>query len=172
MDFFDVVKQRKSVRVFREKSVENEKIQKIMEAVALAPSAGGLQAYEVVAVREEKRRSDLARAAMSQDFISEAPVVFVLCANTSRAASRYGERGKIYSLQDATIAGAYLQLSASALGLASCWVGAFDPLKVSGIISAPEDIHPVAIIPVGYAGEDPGRTPRRSSKDIFHEEVL
>ncbi|MEJ2559049.1 MAG: nitroreductase family protein [Anaerolineae bacterium] len=131
---------------------------------------------EIIQARQSVRASQstqikqaLAKAAGNQDFLAEAPVVLVFCTHPARSAARYGERGKrLYCLQDASIAIAYAQLAATALGLASCWVGAFNDEQVARAIHLPTSQHPVAILPVGYPGESPLRAPRRSLPDLVH----
>lgn len=168
MEFFEVVKKRHSTRAYKDKKVEEEKLQKILEAANSAPSAGNLQAYDVFLVRDKEKKKALARAALNQDFIAEAPVVLVFCANPERS-WRYGERGRtLYSIQDATIAAAYAQLAATALGLSTVWIGAFDENEVLEILGNPK-VKPVAIIPIGYPAEEPEITSRRKLKDLVHE---
>jgi nitroreductase len=168
MEFFEVIKHRHSVRSYQNKPVEEEKLIKIMEAVRSAPSAGNLQAYEVVVVLDPQKRMEVARWALNQWFIAEAPVVFVFFANPARSAIKYGKRGaELYCLQDATIACAYAQLSATALGLGTCWVGAFEEAGLKACLSAGRDWKPVAILTVGYPAEKPIPTPRRELEDIF-----
>ncbi|MFN3598462.1 MAG: nitroreductase family protein [Aquificaceae bacterium] len=168
MDFFEVLKKRRSVRSYQKKPVEKEKLIKIMEAVRSAPSAGNLQAYEVFVVLDEGKKQEIARWALNQWFIAEAPVVFVFFAHPKRSAIKYGKRGaEFYCIQDATIACAYAQLSAVALGLGTCWVGAFEEMGLKASLSAPADLKPVAILTVGYPAEVPIPTPRRSLEEIF-----
>lgn len=170
MDLFETIKLRQSVRVFQAKDIEHSQLQAILTASTQAPSAGNLQAYEMYVVRDAKTKAALAKAALEQDFIKQAPVVIVFAANPARSAPRYGQRGeRLYCLQDATAAVAYAQLAATALGMATCWVGAFDDDEVAGIMRLPPGQRPVAILPVGYAAETPRRTPRRPLADIVHE---
>lgn len=172
MDFFETVKARHSIRAFQSRPVEDEKIQRIIEAVNLAPSAGDLQAYEIIVVRDSKRRNELARAALGQSFIAEAPLCFVFLAYPERSSRKYGQRGsELYCLQDATIAVSYAQLAATALGLASTWVGAFDDEAVARAVEAPKNKRPIAILPVGYADETPDITPRRPVSEILSLET-
>lgn len=170
MEFFDVVKSRHSVRAFASTPIERDKVKAILEAANRAPSAGNLQAYEIYLVTRDRDRSTLARAALEQWFIAQAPVVLVFCAHPDRSAQRYRERGvRLYSIQDATIACAFAMLAATASGLATVWVGAFDDDSVRRAIRAPAGIVPVAILPVGYAAEKPEITPRRRLNDLVHE---
>jgi nitroreductase len=170
MEFFDVVKNRHSVRAFKKQDIEEEKLQKILETANKAPSAGNLQAYDIILIRDSKKKQALAKASFGQKFIADAPAVLVICANEKRS-EHYGQRGReLYCVNDATIAAAYVQLAATALGLATVWVGKFDDNEVKNIIGVPGHAKPVAIIPLGYADEKPEITKRRSLKDLVHEE--
>ncbi len=167
MDFFELITERRSVRKFVNKEIEGEKLDKILEAANLSPSAGNLQAYEILVVRNGELRQSLGQASFGQTFISDAPVIIVFCANTEKSARVYRERGqKLYSVQDATIAAAYVQLAAVELGLATVWIGAFDEHRVSDILDIPEKQIPVAIIPIGYPDEKPSQTQRRKIDDL------
>ena len=171
MDFFDAVRDRHSVRKFQPKEVEQDKLDKILEAVNAAPSAGDLQAYQVILVRDPSTRKALAQASYGQGCLVEAPLALVFCADHLMSAGKYGKRGaELYAVQDATIATAYCQLAATALGLATVWVGAFDTAGVSAAINAPDNVTPVSIIPIGYAAEEPGPTPRRKLEDLIKPE--
>lgn len=170
MDFFDVVKARRSVRAFEARPLTEEQSRQILEAASRAPSAGNLQAYEIYVARTPSVRRALARAALDQEFIAQAPLVLVFCAHPARSAPRYGARGEtLYAMQDATIAGAFAMLAATALGLGSVWVGAFDEGRVRAIVGAPPRERPVVILPVGYPAEVPAARSRRPLKDVVHE---
>jgi nitroreductase len=169
MDFFDLVKGRHSVRAFRADAVGQEDLERILQAVRQAPSAGNLQAYEIYLVCDAARKRALANAAGDQEFLEQPPLVLVFCAHAARSAARYGERGvDLYCLQDATIACTFAMLAAAALGLATVWVGAFDEEEARRIIGAPRSHRPVAILPVGYAAEIPEIRSRRSLQELVH----
>jgi nitroreductase len=170
MDFYDVMDKRRSIRAFQEKPVDAKVLKKILDTVSLAPSAGNLQAYKITIVRKQELKEGLMSAAFDQDSIIHAPVVLVFSADEKRSETKYGERGlEFYSLQDATIAAAYCQLVAAAEGLGSVWVGGFDALEVSRLINAESYEVPVAIIPLGYPSETPGRRERRHLKELVRE---
>lgn len=170
MNFFEVLRKRRSVRKFKQQTIPEDKLKLIYESINSAPSAGNLQAYEVFVVKDKVKLKQLAEAAFGQEFIAEAPVALVFCANPARSRWRYGLRGeKLYCLQDATIACAYAQLSATALGLGSVWVGAFNEDEVRKIIGIGGNLIPVAILPIGYPDETPEPTPRREMDDLIHE---
>lgn len=167
MEFFDVIHSRHSIRAFTSQSIEPEKIQAILGAANRAPSAGNKQAYEIYAVTNHDVLCALRLAAYDQEFISQAPLALVFCANPARSAEKYGKRGEsLYCVQDATIACAYAQLAATALGLASVWVGAFNDDSVRDAIRVGNKLLPVAILPIGSAGEEPRIRPRRSSREL------
>lgn len=171
MNFFELIKARRSIRHYQERPVEPELLDKFLKSARMAPSAGNLQAWSVVVVRDPQRRHALAQAALDQDFIAKAPVVLCFFQDPQKSFRKYGGRGaSLYSLQDATIACAYAQLAAAAQGLGSCWVGAFYEDKVRSIIQAPHGLIPVALLPIGYPAEEPAPTPRQPLDELVHEE--
>ena len=167
MDLWDAIDKRRSIRVYHKKPLEPSKIEFVLDAARLAPSAGGLQAYNIVLVDDAETKRSLADAALAQDFVAAAPVILAFCADPARSESKYGKRGAaLYCIQDATIAAAYAQLAAAALGLGSCWIGAFDEAAVARVLRAPPRVRPVALIAIGYGAEAPERPPRRPISDI------
>lgn len=162
-DLFATVRHRHSVRHFQsDMPVEREKLNAVLEIACAAPSAGGLQAYRIVAVEGEDARTRLAHAAHDQTCLAEAPLTLAFVTQPMRSEQVYGTRGReLYALQDATIAAAYAQLAAVAAGLACGWVGAFDETAVRDVLGCEGDERPVALIPIGYPAELPQETPRR-----------
>lgn len=163
MYIFDAIMKRRSIRRFEKKPVDDKLIGVILYMATQAPSAGNIQEWEFVVVKDEEQKKKLAKAALSQDFIAEAPVVIVVCANLARTSLRYGKRGEtLYGIQDTALAIQNMMLAAQGLGLGSCFVGAFEEDTVSNIIELPDNLRPVAIIPIGYPAEkpeSPGRIP-------------
>jgi nitroreductase len=169
MDYFTLIQNRRSVRLFHDTPVEAQKLQQILESVNRAPSAGNLQGYEVYVITALEQRQGLVQAAGGQEFLAQAPVNLIFCTNSQRSAVRYMQRGeKLYSVQDATIACTYAMLAAEALGLATVWVGAFQEDAVRQAAGIPASLVPVAVLPVGYAAEAPPPRPRRKLEDLVH----
>ncbi len=169
MEFLEIAGRRRSIREFADRPLEEEKLQRILEVVSLAPSAGNLQAHEIYVVMDLQKKKALAKASLGQEFVAAAPVVLVFCARPERSAGRYGERGRrLYSLQDATIACTYAMLAVTDLGLATVWVGAFGDSAVSSALGLPAELQPVALLPIGYAAEQPAATSRRPLNDLVH----
>jgi nitroreductase len=159
MNFKDVIRSRYSIRKFLDKDVPDALVAEIIELAKLAPSAGNLQAYKVVVVRDEK---------IKKAFYSiKAPVFLVICALPEASGARYGDRGRnLFSIQDATIFTSYIQLAAVDLGLATVWVGAFREDKVREILGLTKELKPIAIVPLGYPAEEKSERKRRSLEEI------
>jgi nitroreductase len=171
MDFFEVVSKRRSVRSYAKDPVTEDELNRILEAVNAAPSAGNLQAYEVVVVTKTSTKKKLAKAALGQNFIAEAPVVLVFLANPRRSEHEYGIRGReLYCILDVAIAAEHAHLSCVPLGLSSVWVGAFSEEAVAEAVSAPPYMRPICLLPVGRPRQTPAPAPRRALGDLVHKE--
>ena len=169
-NFFNVIEKRRSVRSFLKKEIESDKVDKILNTIVSAPSAGNLQAYKVFLISDEKVIFKMARAAYNQMFIAEAPICLVFCADKNHSGAYYGNRGRdLYSIQDATVAVTYGMLAAEALELSSVWIGAFDTNSVIDILTVEKDLLPVAILPIGYAAETPPKTGRKNIDEIVEK---
>lgn len=171
MDVFEAIKGRRSIRAFQNRDVPPETVDRLIDAARWAPSAGNIQPWEFIIVRKPETKRRLAEAALEQTFIEEAPVVIVVCADENRSSQGYGIRGKtLYCLQDTAAAIQNIHLAAYALGLGSCWVGAFREDEAKKILKTPEGVRPIAIIPVGYPAEKPQPRNRRPINQITHYE--
>jgi nitroreductase len=166
--FFQVLEERRSVRKFNNTKIDKAMIKKIIDICDSSPSAGGLQSFEIYYIDNLEIKNQIVKASMDQEFIAEAPLLLVFCANPTRS-SKYGKKAELFSIQDATIATSYAQLTACALGLSSVWVGAFNEGKVSTILSLPDNIIPIALLPIGYKDEEPQMKITRGSKEIVHK---
>ena len=156
MELFEAIRSRRSIRRFRDEDIPEEDLKKILEAAIWAPSAGNLQPWEFIVVKNEETKRRLAMAALGQMWMTTAPVIVVVCANLEKSAWRYGTRGReLYAIQDTAAAIENMLLAAHALGYGSCWVGAFDEDEVRRILNIPEGVRPVALIPIGRPAERP-----------------
>jgi len=169
MDTFECIMSRRSVRRYDKKDVPNELIGQIIYAGTQAPSAGNIQPWEFVVVKDEKTKKELSTAALRQDFVFEAPVVIVVCVCPEKSGDKYGERGKyLYCIQDTAAAIENMLLTANNLDLGACWVGAFEEEKVKSILNIPEKLRPVALIPLGFPikYEEPSKKRRLGFENI------
>ena len=156
MDLWTVISGRRSTRSFKSADVSPGIVNQLLEAAIQAPSAGNRQPWHFVVVRRTETKQGLADAAGGQDFVAQAPVVIVICAEPERSATRYGTRGKeLYCLQDTAAATEHILLAATALGLGTCWVGAFDEKAAAQVLDLPERLRAVAMVPIGQAARQP-----------------
>ncbi len=171
MDFLDLVKHRKSVRDFRDKPVEREKIMMCLEAARLAPSASNSQPWRFIVVDDSDLKYRLCMAAFGglyfiNSFCKTAPVIVVIVSEKSKFLARVGGmfRGTNYHLIDIGIAGEHLVLQAEDLGLGTCWIGWFNKRAVKSILNIPEKKKIDTLIALGYydrekLGAEHGREP-------------
>ncbi len=167
MDFWRTVETRYSVRSFDVNAdVSPETVERLLATAIRAPSAGNRQPWHYYVVRDRSLRRGLSTAAYNQAFISQAPVVIVVCADAQKSAQRYGKRGQeLYCLQDTAAAIEHILLGAVALGLGGCWVGAFDEGQASSVLDLPRRHRPIAILPIGKPIGEPTRRTGRQPLD-------
>lgn len=162
MDLYEAIKTRYSCRNYASKPVEKEKLDRIIEAARLAPSAKNLQDWRFIIVTDEKLRKEVAIAANEQMFIASAPVIIVGCSN-----SDYRMRcGQPIAPIDVAIAMEHIALAAAAEGLASCWIGSFYPEKLKPILGIPDRIEVIELMPIGYPADKPVHRPRENVEKI------
>ena len=148
-------------------------VDQLVEAARMTPTAGNAQAYQLVIVRQPEQKQHLSHAAYGQKQIQTASIVFVVCADLKKAQEAYGDRGRsLYCIQDTAAVTQNVLLAAHGLGLGTCWIGAFKEDEVKKVVNAPEDMRPVAMIPVGYPAESPSPRPRRSTGEFVHQETF
>jgi nitroreductase len=163
MDILKTIRQRRSVRDFKAKEIPEGVMNKLIESLIWAPSAGNLQSRKFYLVKDDGLKKKLVNAALGQSFIALAPLVVVGCTD-SRISYRYGERGVyLYCIQDVALSIMGMMLVAVEEGLSSTWVGAFHEEDVSRALDLPTNLRPVAIVPVGYPERVP-EAPLRVSK--------
>ena len=151
MNFMELAKDRYSVRNFAEKAIENEKLEKILEAGQIAPTAGNYQPQKVYVVQSEKGLEKL-RSLTKCHY--GAPTVLIIAYDRSKDWNNPNEDGVHSGEQDASIVATHMMLEAWELGIGSCWVNFFSPTLVAKEFNFPEDIRPVLMLPIGYAKED------------------
>jgi len=162
MDLVDAIRGRRSTRSFLDRAVEEEKLEKVLEAGRLAPSARNMQDWRFIVVRDEATRRRLAEAARNQEFVGQAPVVIAAC-GTSNLIMTCGQPA--YAV-DVAIALDHMTLAAFSLGLGSCWIGAFYEGQVKKILGVPDEVRVVALLPLGYPAGPVRATPRKSLEEV------
>lgn len=160
MELFEAIVGRRSIRSFKDKEVEDEKVGKILEACRWSPSAGNRQPWEIIVVQDHELKEKIAKAAFDQIWIADAPLVFAVCINKKIARSTYAKRGEMYAFETIGMAIQNMMLVAYSLGLGSCCVGAFEEESIGDILNCPDLVKPVALLPVGYPDEKPTPPPK------------
>lgn len=163
MDVIEAIRRRRSIRKYQNKPVEEEKLNRVLEAGRLAPSAKNLQDWRFIVVRDPDTRRRLAEAAKNQWFIAEAPVVIAACGTETKYVMTCGQH--TYTI-DVSIAVAHMTLEATELGLGTCWIGAFYEDRVKEILGIPDHIRVVTLLPMGYPAEEPAARPRKPLNEI------
>ncbi|MDD2628910.1 MAG: nitroreductase family protein [Limnochordia bacterium] len=164
----NVIRNRRSIRGFSSKTVPSELLMKVIDCALWAPSAGNLQPWHILVVTNKMKKVALAEAALGQRFISEAPVVLVICAEPDRSSGRYGSRGReMYCIQDTANLTYAITLVAESLGLGTCWVGAFHDNQVREVLSIGSERKPVAIVPIGYPVGPGTKSSRRRINEVI-----
>jgi FMN reductase [NAD(P)H] len=165
-DLFYVMSTRRSTRKFSSRQVEQWKIDKIIAAADTAPTAGNFQGFEIFYVKDPKIKKELSVAANNQPYVNT-PVVLVFCMNPERVKMNFPQEILAkFSIQDATLAAAYSQLAASALGLSSIWIGMIDEEKVKEAIGT--KLRPSSLLCIGYPEQKRGPKSRRKLRDLIH----
>lgn len=168
MDFFEVIQRRYSVRAYKPDPVEAEKLLQVLEAARLAPTAANRQPFRLIVIHTAGREADLARI-YSRSWFTDAPLVLAVCAIPADAWTRRPD-AKCYGDVDAAIVMDHLTLAAAALGLGTCWIGAFDPAAAREVLGLPAGVEPIAFTPLGYAADTPRPKTRKALDDLVKYE--
>jgi nitroreductase len=168
MLFFDLIKQRYSVRAYKPDPVEDDKFQQVLEAARWAPSACNRQPYQLIVLNTAERAADLKQIYHRSWFYSQAPYVIAICGLTQEAWRR--RDGHNYQFVDAAIAMDHLILAATELGLGTCWVAAFDVEAARQVLGLPLNVEPIAFTPLGYPADELGSKNRKSLGELVRYE--
>ncbi|MCM1285551.1 MAG: nitroreductase family protein [Acetobacter sp.] len=167
MNFSDLIKERFSCRSFKSIKVEQEKIDKILEAAQAAPTAVNKQPFRILVLTDKERLLNL-KECTKYDF--DAPLCFMICTDKSLAYSR-GYDQKNSADIDGSIAVTHMMLQAHELGLGTTWVMAFDPDKAREIFNVPENFEILAFLPTGYPADDVKISPLHTKRITIEEMV-
>ena len=163
MDYLELVKSRYSVRSYLSRPVEQDKLDRILEAVRLAPSGSNRQPWKFVVVRDAEIRRRLVGACAGQQFVALAPVVVAGVGLTPDRVMLCNTPGDPV---DVAIAMEHLALAAAAEGLATCWIGAFYQDQVRQVLGIPESAKVVEMMTLGYPADKPLPKSRKPISEI------
>ena len=168
MDFFDLVRKRYSVRAYTSQPVDEQTLQQVLEAARMAPTAANHQPFRFIVIHTAGREAELRRI-YDRDWFVGAPVLICGCGIPDEA--YVGRGGDNSARGDVIIAMDHLILAATALGLGTCWVGAFDPLAAREILRLPEGVEPVVFASLGYPDDVPKAKERKALEDLVRYET-
>jgi nitroreductase len=167
VDVFEAIATRHSVRGYRPDPIDDETLARVLEAARRAPTAANRQPFRMVVVHTKGREDELRRV-YGRPWFVQAPLVLVMVAVPAEAWRRMDD--KPYDEVDATIAMDHLVLAATALGLGTCWIAAFDPAAVRDVLGLPDDVEPIAITPLGLPDKPATATDRRPLDELVRYE--
>jgi nitroreductase len=163
MDFLELVASRYSVRAYESRPVEQEKLDRVLEAVRLAPSGSNRQPWRFVIVRDQETRNQLVPACFNQQFVAQAPVVIAGVGLMPDRVMRCDIPGDPV---DVSIAMEHLALAATAEGLGTCWIGAFYQEQVCQVLGIPDSVKVVEMMTLGYPADKPREKSRKPMDEI------
>ena len=199
MNTFEAISTRRSIRKFKPDPVPPALITRCLEAARLAPSGTNCQPWKFLVVRDAGKRQQIMEAAYGQPMFGQAPVTIVLLGDTKayrkrfrtgqeliqtgalaredaeRAQDAYKEMKQVEDdvgaiTMNCMIAGQSLILEAADLGLGSCWVMLFKCERISELFELPKNLFPIALIPLGYPGQNPPPRPRYPLEEVAFDE--
>lgn len=153
MEFSELIHQRYSVRAYKPDPVENDKLEIVLDAARLAPTAANRQPFQLVVVHTRGREAEL-RHMYHREWFIQAPLVICAVGLAQQGWVR-GADGKNYTDIDVAIALDHLILAAANQGLGTCWIAAFNPEAVRQVLGLPEEVEPLALTPLGYPADLP-----------------
>ena len=168
MEYSQLIASRYSVRAYRPDLVEDEKLQQILEAARLAPTAANRQPIQLVVMHTDGRQAEIGRIYQKPWFV-QAPLVIAVCAISSLAWVRESDRFNA-RLIDAAIVADHLILAAANLGLGTCWIAAFNVEAARSVLGLPAEAEPVIFTPLGYPADLPGPKIRKPLVELVRYE--
>jgi len=165
VDFYDVVKQRTSIRSYKPDPIPDDVLGRILEAGRLAPSAKNYQPWKFIVVRDQAIRQALVPACKNQASVGQAPVVICACCVVDQVWKGMGGYWSAEAV-DITIALEHMILAAAAEGLGTCWIGAFLEAEVKKVLAIPEGVKPIALTPLGYPATEAKPRSRKPLSEI------
>lgn len=171
MDLDKAVKERESVREFSKKKPDWKKMIDAIDSARHTSTAGNNYVSSFIIVSEKEKINKIAEACQ-QDFISKAHYVVVVCSNPSRLINSYGEKGKIYSRQQAGASIQNFLLKLTEEKLSTCWIGYFVDEQIKKILKIPENVDVEAVFPIGFKTEKATKLFSKQKSKIELERIL
>ncbi len=159
MSLNKIIKSRRSIRKFKNKTPDWRVIIECIDTMRYAPMSGGNFTLKFILVKDKNKIERLAKYAQ-QPFVGTVKYIVVVCSNPLRTIKAYGNRGKMYVRQQAGAAMQNFLLKLHERGLATCWVGHFVERLIKTELKIPNEIHVEALFPIGYKAQNPKEKPK------------
>jgi len=170
MEVGKCIKERRSIRKYKDKIIEWKKITEILDCARFTPAAGNIQNWRFILVSDKDKKEKLAKAALKQYFIEESAYIIVVCRDDKELKRFYRKRADLYGVQNTAAAIQNIMLRAHSLGLGTCWIGAFDEQAVKSALKIVGDIHVDGMITLGYPNEKVKAPKRMDLRDMVYFE--
>lgn len=167
MEFEDLIRERYSVRAYKPDAVEEEKLQMILEAARLAPTAANRQPFQLIVIHTQGRQAELGKI-YHREWFTQAPLI--ICAVGVPRQSWVRDDQRRYLDVDVAIVMDHLILSAANLGLGTCWIAAFNAKAAREVLGLPDEVEPLIFTPLGYPADQPKPKERKELAELVRYE--
>jgi nitroreductase len=167
MNFSDLLHNRYSCRHYSSKPVEDEKLQQVLEAARLAPTAANRQPFQIILIKTENHPKDALLEIYPKDWFVQPPYILCICSLPEQAWFRKKYDQQSYAAVDAAIVVDHITLQAADIGLATCWIGDFNPATAREYLNLPDTAEPIAFTPLGYPLDQPKSKLRKDLESLI-----
>lgn len=157
-NFLEFLKDRRTIRVYKNKMIPDDEIEMILEAGRFAPSASNRQEWKFIVIKDKAILENLSKTAIYGKFVRDAPLLIAITADTSENPNWY--------IQDTSLVSMNMMLMAWSLGIGTCWIGSMDRKKAKEILNLGKKEFLLTILPFGYYKEKPKTPPKKDLNDI------
>jgi nitroreductase len=171
MDFSELVQNRYSCRHYSPDQVEDDKIQMVLEAARLAPTAANRQPFHIILIKTKNHKSEDLLRIYPKEWFFQPPYILCICSQPDLAWYRKKYDEQNYAAVDAAIVVDHITLQAADIGLGTCWIGDFDPQAAREYLKLPDYIEVIAFTPLGYPLDELKPKNRKDLEDIIHHET-
>jgi nitroreductase len=167
MSFSELIQKRYSVRAYKPDAIEAEKLELVLNAARLAPTAANRQPFQIIVIKTEGRAAELRRI-YNREWFTQAPTILCAVGTPKKGWVRYDEAN--YTNVDVAIAMDHLILQATELGLGTCWIAAFNPDTAREVLGLPDSVEPVVFTPLGYPADESKEKERQQLANLVRYE--
>ena len=165
MNFDQLILARYSCRHYSSDPIEEDTLNKILEAARLAPTASNRQPFQIIIIKTENQKEDLLKI-YPRDWFVQPSLLLCVCSLTEEGWFRKKYDQQSYAVVDASIVVDHITLQAADLGVGTCWIGDFNPQTAREFLHLPDEVEPIAFTPLGYPLDKPGDKNRKPIEDL------